>query len=184
MTMPVCHSRKWLKHWARRKTMCRNARPATAGWTRWICSISRTCTDDLSVFSYRPILSPSSGSAWRRHGRKRFAQHCGATHRQRSAIAPVGMDWGWKHNYYCVTPYYVQFKPDETGKGWKWPDQIDPWLYNLPANLLAVSVPLEFDGGKLGQRERKQIDTSQQRSKYLMFIDPKHSTPNTCPRKK
>lgn len=99
-------------------------------------------------------------------------------------IAPAGMDWGWKHNYYCVTPYYVQLKPDETGKRWTWPDQIAPWLYNLPANLLAGSAPLESDGKKLGQREREQINGSWQSSKYLLVIDPTHSTPNTCPRKK
>lgn len=44
--------------------------------------------------------------------------------------------WDAKHNYKCVVPFYVQLIPDSTGKNWTWPSQIEPWLYNLPANLL------------------------------------------------
>lgn len=44
--------------------------------------------------------------------------------------------WGWSNNYYCTTPYYVQFVPDETGKNWTWPASIETWLYSLPKNIM------------------------------------------------
>lgn len=50
---------------------------------------------------------------------------------------PGGGGW-YKHNVFprCAKPYYVQFVPDITGEHWTWPDQIELWTYNLPANLL------------------------------------------------
>jgi hypothetical protein len=39
----------------------------------------------------------------------------------------------------CAKPNYVQLVPDETGQKWTWPDKIELWTYNLPANLLARS---------------------------------------------
>lgn len=44
--------------------------------------------------------------------------------------------WYAKHGYKCVVPFYVQLIPDASGKQWTWPLQIEPWLYNLPPNLL------------------------------------------------
>jgi hypothetical protein len=51
--------------------------------------------------------------------------------------SPGGKDW-YRHNSYplCAKPYYVQFVPDSTGQTWTWPAKIEPWTYNLPANLL------------------------------------------------
>ncbi len=51
--------------------------------------------------------------------------------------SPGGKGW-YRHNIYprCAKPYYVQFMPDSTGQTWTWPDKIDLWTYNLPANLL------------------------------------------------
>ena len=50
---------------------------------------------------------------------------------------PGGGGW-YKYNVFprCAKPYYVQFVPDVTGQHWTWPDQIELWTYNLPANLL------------------------------------------------
>lgn len=48
-------------------------------------------------------------------------------------------DGTWhKHNNYsrCAKPYYVQFMPSINGLVWSWPDKIELWTYNLPANLL------------------------------------------------
>lgn len=53
-------------------------------------------------------------------------------------LAPAGNnDWYRPHKYpLCAKPYYVQLVPDSTGLRWSWPDQIELWTYNLPANLL------------------------------------------------
>lgn len=60
---------------------------------------------------------------------------------QPTLVAPAA-DFGWNsaNNYTCVTPYYVQFTPDATGQQWIWPENIDPWLYGLPANIM-VNIP-------------------------------------------
>lgn len=66
------------------------------------------------------------------------------------AIAPQGHPvligegdrWNLYGKYPCTTPLYVQFVPDETGKNWTYPSQIEPWLYNLETNrLFAVPSP-------------------------------------------
>jgi hypothetical protein len=44
--------------------------------------------------------------------------------------------WYARYNYACTYPFYVQLMPDETGKVWNWPPDIDTWLYNLIPNLL------------------------------------------------
>lgn len=52
-------------------------------------------------------------------------------------LAPASLgDWYYNNNYACVTPYYLQLVPDSTGREWTWPDRIEPWTYNLPANLM------------------------------------------------
>lgn len=56
-------------------------------------------------------------------------------------VAPAG-DYGWysANTYYCVVPYYVQLVPSADGQQWSWPERIEPWLYNLPANVMS-SIP-------------------------------------------
>jgi len=76
-----------------------------------------------------------------------------------SLVAPAG-DFGWysRHYYYCVVPYYVQLIPDTTGQHWTWPEKIEPWLYNLPANVM-TSLPVPGEGGKRYTRaDRDQRD--------------------------
>lgn len=80
------------------------------------------------------------------------------------AIAPNGFPnliadprnngWEWKNNYFCVVPYYLQLRPDSTGKQWDWPEQIDPWLYGLPTNLIIGLIPLDSDGKKYAVADR------------------------------
>lgn len=75
-------------------------------------------------------------------------------------VAPAA-DYGWysENNYYCVVPYYVQLVPDQTGKQWTWPEAIDPWLYQMPANLMA-SIPQlnEQRNSKYTKKERDERD--------------------------
>jgi hypothetical protein len=45
--------------------------------------------------------------------------------------------WHHAHNYKCTTPFYVQFEPSTNGKDWSWPPSIEPWLFEMPYNLMA-----------------------------------------------
>lgn len=86
------------------------------------------------------------------------------------AIAPDGTpnlvasagsyEWQWKHKYYCVTPSYVQFRPDSSGKNWNWPERIEPWLHGLQTNLIFGLVPLDASGKKFTQSDRAQQNAS------------------------
>lgn len=59
-------------------------------------------------------------------------------------IAPAS-DWNWssRNFYYCVVPFYVQFKPTADGQTWSWPKEIEPWLYGHPYNLMVVIPKLD-----------------------------------------
>ena len=80
--------------------------------------------------------------------------------------------WGNYNKYPCVTPYYVQFKPDETGTQWRWPNQIEPWLYNLPTNLLVGLSKIEDDGKKLKPKDRMRLNGSLLSMNHYLRIDP------------
>ena len=56
-------------------------------------------------------------------------------------VAPAA-DFAWdsENHFYCVVPHYVQLMPDGSGMQWTWPEKVEPWLYNLPANVMA-SIP-------------------------------------------
>lgn len=77
--------------------------------------------------------------------------------RQPVLIAPAAnYTWDWNNDYRCASPHYVQFVPDESGRKWNWPPEIEPWLYGLPTNLM----------GRLGRAKEMQARyTAQQRSK-------------------
>lgn len=99
-------------------------------------------------------------------------------------IAATGAEWGRKNKYYCVTPSYVQFRPDSTGKAWTWPDKIDVWLYGLPTNLLLDLASLADDGKKFSSEEQQKKNASiTERSKQFKNIDPTYKT-NDCATRK
>jgi hypothetical protein len=54
-------------------------------------------------------------------------------------LVATAADWDWagRNYYYCVVPFYAQFKPNADGKTWTWPKQIEPWLYGQTYNLMA-----------------------------------------------
>lgn len=98
-------------------------------------------------------------------------------------IASPGSDWGWKHNYYCVTPYYVQLRSDHTGQNWSWPERIESWTYDLPTNLLIRLVPLDANGKKISESDRKTMNVSLTSwYQHLRAIDKTH-TIEACPRR-
>ena len=92
-------------------------------------------------------------------------------------------DWQWKHKYYCVTPYYVQFIADKTGKGWTWPAKIEPWLFGLPTNLIFGLPPLESSGRKYSPTDRANKNASiAEAFGEFKRIESKYTVDN-CPRR-
>lgn len=61
-------------------------------------------------------------------------------------IAPAA-SYGWdgQNHFLCAVPHYVQLVPDATGKTWNWPPRIEPWLFDLPANVMASIPSLKED---------------------------------------
>lgn len=91
--------------------------------------------------------------------------------------------WNWKHNYFCVTPFYVQFAPDATGKNWTWPPAIEPWLFGLSHNLLRTREAPEKMQARYTAKQRNEEDAPgsfQDSSKAR--IEPNH-TVNSCIRR-
>lgn len=90
-------------------------------------------------------------------------------------VARAGdLAWAKQNNYYCVIPYYVQLVPDESGKHWIWPEKIDPWLYQLPANVMA-SIPMldENQQARYTAKDRDERDaTYRLQSPTAMRIEP------------
>ncbi len=57
-------------------------------------------------------------------------------------VAPAANNgWRFKHPYKCTVPFYVQLVPDAKGKTWTWPPAIEPWLIDLPYNLMRSRNP-------------------------------------------
>ena len=97
--------------------------------------------------------------------------------------------YGWNYQYesayHCVTPYYVQFIPDKTSGKWTWPEKIEPWLYNLPANLM-VNMPQLDEGREVryATSDRNLRDnTYRLQSPYGSQIDPLYDANGDCPKK-
>jgi hypothetical protein len=100
------------------------------------------------------------------------------------AALPDSNGWQWKNNYYCTNPSYVQFKPDQQGTQWTWPDKIESWLYGNKTNLIPSLIPLSEDKKKFTVTVAQEM----QRSRNTGFpefqsIDIKHIVTNNCPRR-
>ena len=93
--------------------------------------------------------------------------------------------WGTNNGFSCVVPYYVQFVPDQTGKKWTWPAKIEPWLYNLPANLMVVIPQLdEARKERYSQKDRDERDASYRRETPTKYrIDPLNDSQGRCSKK-
>jgi hypothetical protein len=108
--------------------------------------------------------------------------------RQPVLVAIPG-SYGWNfqfgNNYYCVTPYYVQFVPEKSGTKWTWPEAIEPWLYKLPANVM-VNIPSldEKRQVRYSNQDRNQRDSRYRlQSSYGSLIDSKYDAQGDCPKK-
>ena len=90
--------------------------------------------------------------------------------------------WDTENFFSCVVPFYVQLVPDGTGKHWVWPEKIEPWLYNLPANLMVVipklNEPLEV---RYSAKDRDERDASYRReTPPNQRIDPHFDNQGRC----
>jgi len=106
---------------------------------------------------------------------------------KRPALVAKAADNSWYavHNYRCTIPFYVQIIPDDTGRVWSWPPQIESWLYNQPPNLLLERHPPEQMKKRYTAQERQQENypgtgnnPSQQK------IDPTHTGDRCKPEEK
>ena len=85
--------------------------------------------------------------------------------------------WNWKNNYRCTTPFYVQFVPKANGRDWSWPPSIEPWLMNLPYNLMIHREKKQEVKPRYAASDREKLDrTVAIQSPYLIRIDPNFKT--------
>ncbi|HWI80422.1 hypothetical protein [Ramlibacter sp.] len=61
-------------------------------------------------------------------------------------VAPASSyAWDQQNSFTCAIPHYVQLIPDASGSTWTWPQKIEPWLYNISANVMASLPRLNED---------------------------------------
>lgn len=105
------------------------------------------------------------------------------------AISPSGVPvlvrpadaglWNVMNKYGCTVPFYVQFVPDGSGSRWSWPPAIEPWLYNLPTNLLTAVGEMDKMRPRYTHEEKPNLLDPQLRHSQL--IDPTY-TGDLCSR--
>lgn len=95
-------------------------------------------------------------------------------------VAPAAdKDWDWNHDYLCTRPHYVQLVPDDSGMKWRWPSQIERWLFGLSANLMTKRRPPAEMKGTYSARDRADEDaTALMQYPPARKIDPTYETRN------
>jgi hypothetical protein len=79
------------------------------------------------------------------------------------------IDFTWNGKSY----YYVQLVPDAAGLAWRWPPKIEPWLYNLRANLLLERHPPDQMKKRYTIQDRQAEDyPGAVQSRSQQVIDP------------
>jgi len=157
--------------------------PLTTGETIWV-KRSGTYSFNYNAGSAHVGYSPDWKSTIEFTYKNKKYVYAGEAFPMVLAISPEGEPnlissagvWGNQHGYPCVTPYYVQFRPDSSGMNWTWPDQIESWLYNLPSNLLVGLPPLKDDGKLIRPLDRKRLNGS-----ILIFSDYQRIDPSKRP---
>lgn len=96
-------------------------------------------------------------------------------------LYPDGFAWDSKNNYRCTVPYYAQLIPDETGKTWTFPSNIEPWLYGLKGNL-SLRIFDEENPPKIksaSQTIREEYSSKRGDEARFQFVDSSYTT-NNC----
>lgn len=95
------------------------------------------------------------------------------------ALAEAGA-WDARHRYACTVPFYVQFVPDDSGQRWRWPPAVDPFFFEMRANLLQdIPTPDKNAGSYPAAAVRATNDRVLQRYPSRQRIDPNY-TGDTC----
>lgn len=66
--------------------------------------------------------------------------------------------WHRQHGFRCTTPYYAQLSPSANGKDWSWPPSIEPWLFEMNANLMIHREKMERMKPRYTAADRIAID--------------------------
>lgn len=81
--------------------------------------------------------------------------------------------WDWQHGFRCTTPYYAQLSPSANGKDWSWPPNIEPWLFEMNANLMLHREKIERMKPRYTAADRIAVDrTIAINAPRLARIDP------------
>ncbi|MDP3701650.1 MAG: hypothetical protein Q8R72_12175 [Hylemonella sp.] len=124
-----------------------------------------------------------SGSEYSYTGRANIHWIAISPETKRPVLVAPAVDFGWytDNTYFCVIPYYVQLVPDATGLHWTWPEKIEPWLYELPANVMGNAPRLEEQRKeRYTANDRDQRDqTSRRESSHRSRVDPLYKA-STC----
>jgi hypothetical protein len=82
-------------------------------------------------------------------------------------------NWDRSNQFRCVVPFYVQFKPNETGREWSWPPQIEAWLYHTGSNLMLHRPKLAEVKRRYSVSDRDSKDAiTRAQSPSLASVDP------------
>ncbi|MBI5907008.1 MAG: hypothetical protein HY853_00215 [Burkholderiales bacterium] len=93
--------------------------------------------------------------------------------------------WDAANGYKCTIPFYVQFVPDATGQDWVWPPKIEPWLYNMEANILRAIPEPNDSKRRYTAEERKAANApGMVGSPSRQKIDPAHTGDLCKPKEK
>jgi len=136
--------------------------------------------DNPFDMAYRPDWTEEISFEWR--GKK--YRYVGDADLMVLAISPLtqrpvlvahgaNKQWSRQHNYRCTTPFYVQFVPSADGDEWSWPPSIEPWLFNMPRNLMAKRETMDKMKARYTSSDRAALDrTMSIGAPDLARIDP------------
>ena len=96
-------------------------------------------------------------------------------------VAGAGMKgWDYKNRYRCTIPFYVQFIPSADGRKWTWPPAIEPWLFNMPYNLMYHRAEMNRVMKRYTAKDRAEADSvTRKQSPSLAQINP-NAKSNSC----
>jgi hypothetical protein len=95
-------------------------------------------------------------------------------------VAPAaGKSWDSVHFYRCTLPHYVQLVPDKSGTTWHWPEDVEKWVYLLPANLMQGRKPPAEMKRSYSAKEKSELDKGiHVKSPMRRYVDPNYFSDN------
>ena len=98
-------------------------------------------------------------------------------------VAPKGThNWIRSRDFPCVKPYYEQLVVNEDKWEWQLLTKLEPWVFNLPRNLMAHRGEIDKVSVRYFSIDRQKRDsTMTAQSPYLAQINPSYQ-PEICTR--